>query len=258
MIRYTHPHSHALSTAGGPPARTPRPNPPADTIARPHGLSRCGAARQGRVPGRTGVWVGDRKLGAVGVRISHGVATHGVALNVATDLRAFAPIVACGLADAVATSLQHELTAAARPGGGGPEAFTGEGAGGGPAATRSPGCDSLAGRASDAQGARGLGSPGAPEAERSGAAPNLQGLPSPAGGGGNASSASGDAGPGRAGAREGECASAGGAGRWMLGGVDAVELVAAQLADAFASRFRYSQRECVTPAELHAVAAGAG
>ena len=44
---------------------------------------------QGRVPGRTGVWVGERKLGAVGVRISHGVATHGVALNVATDLARF-------------------------------------------------------------------------------------------------------------------------------------------------------------------------
>ncbi|KAK9825202.1 hypothetical protein WJX81_008281 [Elliptochloris bilobata] len=68
-----------------------------------------GVSARGRVPARTGVWVGDRKLGAVGVRISHGVATHGVALNVATDLRAFAPIVACGLAGAVATSLHAEL-----------------------------------------------------------------------------------------------------------------------------------------------------
>ena len=64
---------------------------------------------QGRVPGRTGVWVGERKLGAVGVRISRGVATHGLALNVATDLRAFAAIIACGLAGTVATSLQGEL-----------------------------------------------------------------------------------------------------------------------------------------------------
>ena len=68
---------------------------------------------QGRVPGRTGVWVGERKLGAVGVRISRGVATHGLALNVATDLRAFAAIVACGLADTVPTSLQAELALAA-------------------------------------------------------------------------------------------------------------------------------------------------
>ena len=211
-----------------PPARTPHPSPPADAIACPHGPTRGGAARQGRVLGRTGVWVGDRKLGAVGVRISHGVATHGVALNVATDLRAFAPIVACGLADAVATSLQHELTAAARPGGGGPKAWTGESAGGGPDAARSPGCNSLAGRASDAQGAR--GAPGA----------------------------SADAGFGHVGDGVGEVAPAGRAvGPWRLGGVDAVELVAAQLAGAFASRFRYSRRERVTPAELHAVAAGA-
>ena len=64
------------------------------------------------MPGRTGVWVGERKLGAVGVRISRGVATHGVALNVATDLRAFTAIVACGLAGALATSLQAELALA--------------------------------------------------------------------------------------------------------------------------------------------------
>jgi hypothetical protein len=217
------------------------------------------------VPGRTGVWVGERKLGAVGVRISHGVATHGVALNVATDLRAFAPIVACGLADAVATSLQHELAAVARPGGGGgPEAGAGASAGGGPAAARRAACGSLAGRAADAQGARGapggerLGSPGGPEAGRGGAALDVRGLPGPASGGSDVGSASGDAGPGRVGAGGGECAPGGGGGRWTLGGVDAVELVAAQLAGAFASRFRYLQRERVTPAELYAVAAGAG
>ncbi len=39
----------------------------------------------GRVPGRSGAWVdGDRKIGAVGVRISGGVTTHGLAFNVST------------------------------------------------------------------------------------------------------------------------------------------------------------------------------
>lgn len=40
----------------------------------------------GRVPGKTGVWVGDRKIGAVGVRITHGISSHGIALNVVTNL----------------------------------------------------------------------------------------------------------------------------------------------------------------------------
>ncbi len=57
--------------------------------------------------GRTGVWVGDDKVGALGVRVHRGVATHGFALNVATDLEMFSLIVPCGLADARVTSLSR-------------------------------------------------------------------------------------------------------------------------------------------------------
>ena len=64
---------------------------------------------QGRVPGRTGVWVGDQKIGAVGVRISQGIATHGIALNVNTELAYFNHIVACGIADKEVTTLARLL-----------------------------------------------------------------------------------------------------------------------------------------------------
>ncbi len=67
--------------------------------------------RQGRVPGRTGVWLGERKIGAIGVRITHGIASHGLALNVSTDLRWFDHIVACGVPGKRMTSLQEALGA---------------------------------------------------------------------------------------------------------------------------------------------------
>jgi len=61
--------------------------------------ARFGVAAAGRVPSAPGVWVGARKLAAVGVRISGGVSSHGFALNVHTDLSFFDHIVPCGLAD---------------------------------------------------------------------------------------------------------------------------------------------------------------
>jgi lipoyl(octanoyl) transferase len=59
-----------------------------------------------RVGGRPGVWAGDAKIAALGVRVSRGVTTHGFALNVNTDLAWFSHIVPCGIADATVTSMQ--------------------------------------------------------------------------------------------------------------------------------------------------------
>jgi len=60
----------------------------------------------GRIPKLTGVWVGDRKIAAIGVHISRWVTSHGLALNVSTDLSYFQYIVPCGLTKPV-TSMAH-------------------------------------------------------------------------------------------------------------------------------------------------------
>jgi len=65
------------------------------------------------VTGRSGVWVqdaqGDRKIAAIGIRVSKGVTMHGFALNICPDLNAFDKIIPCGIADADVTSISREL-----------------------------------------------------------------------------------------------------------------------------------------------------
>lgn len=56
----------------------------------------------------TGVWVGDAKIAAIGVRVSRGATMHGAALNVCTDLSYFDHIVPCGMPSAKVTSMREQ------------------------------------------------------------------------------------------------------------------------------------------------------
>ena len=63
----------------------------------------------GRREGMTGVWIGNRKIAAIGMAARHWVSFHGFALNVSTDLDHFRGIVPCGITNGTVTSLQAEL-----------------------------------------------------------------------------------------------------------------------------------------------------
>jgi lipoyl(octanoyl) transferase len=69
----------------------------------------------GRVRGRSGVWLAadgerpERKIAAIGVRVSAQTTMHGFALNVAPDLRAYDAIIPCGLTGVGVTSIAAEV-----------------------------------------------------------------------------------------------------------------------------------------------------
>ncbi len=63
----------------------------------------------GRIEGLTGVWIGNRKICAMGIKCSRWVTKHGFAFNVNTDLDYFNHIIPCGITDKQVTSLQELL-----------------------------------------------------------------------------------------------------------------------------------------------------
>ncbi len=74
------------------------------------GTAAAFGVRAGRFDGRPGIWMDEnRKLAAIGVRVKRGVTTHGLALNVNTDLKWFTEMIPCGIPDIEVTSLAREL-----------------------------------------------------------------------------------------------------------------------------------------------------
>lgn len=72
-------------------------------LASLYGVKACAGQK-----GETGVWVADRKIGAIGIRISSGITSHGLAFNIDPDLNYFKHIVPCGIVDKEVTSLRRE------------------------------------------------------------------------------------------------------------------------------------------------------
>ncbi|WP_151549216.1 MULTISPECIES: lipoyl(octanoyl) transferase LipB [Corynebacterium] len=74
-----------------------------------------GLSKAGRIDGRSGVWVPadergpDRKIAALGIRITRGITMHGFALNCDNTLEYYDHIVPCGISDAGVTTLSREL-----------------------------------------------------------------------------------------------------------------------------------------------------
>jgi lipoyl(octanoyl) transferase len=62
-----------------------------------------------RNPKHTGVWLADRKIAAIGIKVSRWITMHGFAFNINTDLNLFNGIIPCGIRDKAVTSLSNEL-----------------------------------------------------------------------------------------------------------------------------------------------------
>jgi lipoyl(octanoyl) transferase len=62
-----------------------------------------------RNPKYTGVWIDDRKIAAIGIKVSRWITMHGFAFNVNTDLGYYGGIIPCGIKDKEVTSLKKEL-----------------------------------------------------------------------------------------------------------------------------------------------------
>lgn len=63
----------------------------------------------GRNSQYTGVWIDNRKIAAIGIKISRWITMHGFAFNINTDLKLFNGIIPCGISDKEVTSLEREL-----------------------------------------------------------------------------------------------------------------------------------------------------
>ena len=77
-----------------------------EVLIRTVGYLGLAAARR---PGKTGIWMGDRKLAAIGIGVRKWVTFHGFALNLNPDLSPFCGIVPCGITDGTVTSIEKEL-----------------------------------------------------------------------------------------------------------------------------------------------------
>ena len=104
---------------GYPIIRLPQPMAVVDHVRRIEAMLIDVCAELGvtavQVKGRSGVWVPaddrgpDRKVAAIGIRVTEGVTMHGFALNCDNDLAWFDRIVPCGITDAEVTTLSREL-----------------------------------------------------------------------------------------------------------------------------------------------------
>ncbi len=67
------------------------------------GLSACS------LPGKTGVWINERKIASIGIAVRHWISYHGFALNIDNELSIFKTIIPCGLPSVTMTSMSSEL-----------------------------------------------------------------------------------------------------------------------------------------------------